>query len=237
MYPELRRARVPVVGYGSVRSPAQIDDPDFVRQEAIVVEFCKRKGWELVALLRDVEPRRIRTAWSRPSLISALERIGRGEADCLVTAELSRLCPSVAELGLVLDAIDQRTGGLVSLDPPFDTMTPVGGAVARTLVSVSDWERHRRAEKTAAARSKVPVSGTISFALRRRIVRLRGAGITLQAIADMLNEEGIPTVRGGARWRPSSVQAAAGYKRPEPWDIGERTRGSARARAMAGDPV
>jgi hypothetical protein len=38
--------------------------------------------------------------------------------------------------------------------------------------------------------------------------------MTLQAIADTLNREGVPTLRGGAEWRPSSVQAAAGYKRP-----------------------
>ena len=38
--------------------------------------------------------------------------------------------------------------------------------------------------------------------------------MTLQAIADRLNAEGIPTVRGGAKWRPSSVQAAVGYRRP-----------------------
>ena len=45
--------------------------------------------------------------------------------------------------------------------------------------------------------------------------------MTLQAIADRLNEDGVPTVRGGAKWRHSSVQAAAGYARrrramPEP---------------------
>jgi DNA invertase Pin-like site-specific DNA recombinase len=228
--------RVSVVGYGSVRSPAQIDDPDFARQEAIVASFCQRRGWDLVALLRDVEPRRSR-AWGRPSLISALERIGRGEADCLVTTELSRLCPSIAELGSILVAIEERDVRLVSLDPALDTRNPVGRAVLRALVSMSDWERERRAERTAAARSKIPVTGTISSTLRRRIVRLRGAGLTLQAIADMLNEEGVPTVRGGATWRPSSVQAAAGYKRPEPWDIGERTRGSSRPKVMAGDPV
>jgi hypothetical protein len=42
---------------------------------------------------------------------------------------------------------------------------------------------------------------------------MRANGMTLQAIADVLNEEGVPTERGGAKWRPSSVQTAAGYKR------------------------
>jgi hypothetical protein len=37
--------------------------------------------------------------------------------------------------------------------------------------------------------------------------------MTLQAIADALNNQGEPAVRGGAHWRPSSVQAALGYKR------------------------
>ena len=42
----------------------------------------------------------------------------------------------------------------------------------------------------------------------------RAANMTLQAIADQLNAEGVPTLRGGAMWRPSSVQAALGYRRP-----------------------
>jgi hypothetical protein len=29
-----------------------------------------------------------------------------------------------------------------------------------------------------------------------------------------LNADGVPTLRGGAKWRPSSVQVAAGYHRP-----------------------
>ena len=36
--------------------------------------------------------------------------------------------------------------------------------------------------------------------------------MTLQAIADRLNKEGVPTLRGGAEWRPSSVQADGGQQ-------------------------
>ena len=42
--------------------------------------------------------------------------------------------------------------------------------------------------------------------LKERIAAMRGSGSTLQAIADRLNEEGVPTLRGGQKWRPSSVQ-------------------------------
>jgi hypothetical protein len=55
--------------------------------------------------------------------------------------------------------------------------------------------------------------------LQRRIATMRASGMTLQAIADTLNQEGVPTLRGGAKWRPSSVQAATGYRRPSQRDL------------------
>ena len=54
--------------------------------------------------------------------------------------------------------------------------------------------------------------------LMERIVAMRSANMTLWQIADQLNAEGIPTLRGGTQWRPSSIQAALGYKRPGPQD-------------------
>lgn len=50
--------------------------------------------------------------------------------------------------------------------------------------------------------------------LATRIVRMRARGWGYQKIADKLNKEGVPTIRGGTKWRVSSVQAAAGYRRP-----------------------
>ena len=50
--------------------------------------------------------------------------------------------------------------------------------------------------------------------LMERIAGMRASNMTLQAIADQLNAEGVPTLRGGAKWRPSSIQATLGYRRP-----------------------
>jgi hypothetical protein len=70
----------------------------------------------------------------------------------------------------------------------------------------------------AAARLRGGGQGRVAVAdmpeLQERITRMREDGMTLQAIADVLNEEGVPTLRGGAMWRPSSVQRATGYRRP-----------------------
>src|ERR671925_453573 len=93
---------------------------------------------------------------------------------------------------------------------------------AHVLISVGAWERERVGQRTRkgleAARAKGQRIGRPAVddvpELKERIAAMRANGLTLQAIADRLNEEGVPTLRGGEKWRPSSVQAAVGYRRP-----------------------
>jgi DNA invertase Pin-like site-specific DNA recombinase len=194
---------------------------ELARNSSAIEDFCTRKGWDLLALQHDVDSGPPK-APGQPALMHAVEQLRGGEAACLVVAELRALCPSVAELGHILEALEEVEARLVSLEPPFDTGTPIGRAVVRMLTAVSAWERSNRAHRTAKARSKAGHSGEVPSKVRRRIVQMRRAGMTLQAIADRLNEEGVPTVRGGAMWRPSSVQATLGYKRPRPWEVSAR---------------
>jgi DNA invertase Pin-like site-specific DNA recombinase len=118
----------------------------------------------------------------------------------------------------VLDALERVDSRLVSLQPRIDTGTESGHAAARILCAVSDWERRCAAERSrnglAAARARGAIQPAIQPQLKRRITRMRAAGMTLQSIVDELNDAGVPTVRGGAEWRVSSVQSAIGYKRP-----------------------
>jgi hypothetical protein len=87
---------------------------------------------------------------------------------------------------------------------------------------VSDWDRDRLSERTRRGLEEARAQGRTGHRpsvsdlpdLRERIQALRAQGLTLQAIADLLNREGVPTIRGGKQWRPSSVQTAVGYRRP-----------------------
>jgi peptidoglycan hydrolase-like protein with peptidoglycan-binding domain len=78
-------------------------------------------------------------------------------------------------------------------------------------------ERERLKERTQKGLRAARLKGRPSVAdnpeLRGRIIGMRAEGMTLQAIADRLNEEGVPTVRGGAKWRPSSLRVGLGSKR------------------------
>jgi DNA invertase Pin-like site-specific DNA recombinase len=209
----MQSVQVRALGYISSHS-ARRGDAELTRQAAAIDRFCAQREWRLVALLRDGEPGK---RLPRPALAHAIERLGSGEASCLVVAELKRLSPSVAELGEILKAVDQTGARLISLKPAIDTGSRAGRATLGALISVSEWERARRTQMTSSARARTPTQQTIEPKLKRQISRMRGAGMTLQAIADALNEAHVPTVRGGTKWRPSSVQAALGYKRPRPW--------------------
>jgi DNA invertase Pin-like site-specific DNA recombinase len=147
----------------------------------------------------------------------ALGQIAAGEVDGLVVSELSRVTHSVPELGEVLEWMSHQRARFVAAAAGVDTAEDAGRLTVQAIIQVSRSERRRLVERTQrgmrAARRKGPASVSDYPELRERIARMRAGGMTLQAIADELNGDGIPTVRGGAKWRPSSVQAATGYQR------------------------
>jgi DNA invertase Pin-like site-specific DNA recombinase len=130
----------------------------------------------------------------------------------------------------VLEWLTERDARVIAAAPGIDTGEEAGRLVVRAIIEVSRWERQWLVERTRAgmlaARRKGPASVTDNPELRDRIAGMRDAGMTLQAIANQLNAEGIPTLRGGAVWRPSSIQAAAGYQRGST-RLGVRGRGGA----------
>jgi DNA invertase Pin-like site-specific DNA recombinase len=215
-----RREAVRALGYASVPASADAEGHEIADQRRAIEQSCELQGFELVELIGDREPKDGK-ALDRPGLSHAMQRIATGDASCLVVSGLDRLSRSVGELGTLVRWLERNDVRLVAVDLGLDTSTAGGRVTARALASVGDWERDRLSERTrtglAAARAKRHgVSGSSEAdwaALRKRIAAMRADGMTLQAIADTLNEEGVPTQRGGVKWRPSSVQTAAGYKR------------------------
>jgi DNA invertase Pin-like site-specific DNA recombinase len=209
--------RVRALGYVSLPANEGMQNAEFDAQLDAIDTYCDERGWELVEVVRDVDTGG--RDLERQGLLYALDKIGRGEASCIIVSELGRLSDSAADLGGVLDRLERSDGRLVALDLGLDTASPEGRVAAQALASVSSWEheRTRRGLAAAAAGSAATVEPQVVQdvpALKERIATMRTAGMTLQAIADVLNSEGVPTLRGGVKWRPSSVQSATGYRRP-----------------------
>jgi peptidoglycan hydrolase-like protein with peptidoglycan-binding domain/DNA invertase Pin-like site-specific DNA recombinase len=215
------RVKAGMLGYAIVPAPVgEVNRAELIEQAEVITGECARRGLELLELVREREPRNGK-GLERPGLGYAFARIAAGEARGLVVSELSRLSRSAAELGVVLEWFARSRARLVAVAQGLDTDEREGRLAARTLIEVSRWERERLSERTQQGLQAARLEGRRGSRravaddpeLRERIARMRAQGMTLQAIADRLNESGVPTVRGGAKWRPSSVQAAAGYKR------------------------
>jgi DNA invertase Pin-like site-specific DNA recombinase/peptidoglycan hydrolase-like protein with peptidoglycan-binding domain len=180
--------------------------------EAAIREACKRHGWKLVHLARDSSFVGGR-ALARPGLSYALAQLSEGLAGRLVVHELRQLARSADELRVVLSWFLNAGVALTALDVALDTGSPEGEKAARAILSLTVSEPTGATNRRFSSGRGAGGAVADRPELAERIREMRASGMTLQAIADSLNESGVPTVRGGARWRPSSVQSVLGYKR------------------------
>jgi DNA invertase Pin-like site-specific DNA recombinase len=215
-----RATGVEAVGYVTVTDAADGAQHELRRQITAMDAVCERRGWRLVEVARDADDTS-RPALERSGLTYALEHLVGSHASCLIVAELQRLGGSAAELGGVLRWLRDRGLRLVAMDVDLDTEAADGRIAAEALISVGEREDHPGDRRIRASTPDADVGGRPGRPavrdlpeLQEHIRAMRSAGMTLQAIADRLNEEGVPTMRGGREWRPSSVQVAAGYRRP-----------------------
>jgi DNA invertase Pin-like site-specific DNA recombinase len=154
---------------------------------------------------------------TRPGLQEALTLLNTGQAAALYVARLDRLARSVTDLLAVVDQAHRNKWRLVLLDVGVDTASDSGRLILSMLGSVAEYERRliaaRQRDVHAERRSRGEVWGVTKgnrpetpAAVRRRVATLRADGLTLRAIADTLNADGIATVRGGSKWYASTVR-------------------------------
>jgi hypothetical protein len=146
-------------------------------------------------------------------LPGALEAIADGAADTLVVGRLRAAAGSLGELVRLLDWLAEAGADMIALDVGLDSATVAGRRMVGLLREVEGWSREPEGPHRRRGR---PGLGSISPAIAARVVELRDRGLSLHAIASELNAAGVPTPRGGAQWRASSVQSALGYRRPRP---------------------
>ena len=103
---------------------------------------------------------------------------------------------------------------LITLHLGIDLSTPAGEFMASLLPSAALRERRLVGQRTREGLAVKRAQGVrlgrpavLPQQLVDRIVTQRATGMTLAAIADVLNGESIPTARGGARWYASTVSA------------------------------
>lgn len=202
-----------VIAYVRVSTEEQADSrAGLDAQRAAIQSAAAEHGWEVVSVIEDAGCSAKTTR--RPGLQKALEALSAGQADVLVVSKLDRLSRSLLDFAAIMDLAQRQGWACIALDTPADPTTPMGEAMVSIMATFAQLERRligqrtrdglaaKRAEGVRLGRpSKIP-NGT-----RDRITADRAAGLSLRAIADALNADGIDTGQGGKCWYASSVRA------------------------------
>jgi DNA invertase Pin-like site-specific DNA recombinase len=203
------------IGYGRVSTAEQGDSSASLEaQERAIRTEAERRDWELVDVVSEIGSGK--SADGRLRLQETLSRLDGGEADVLVIARLDRLTRSLLDFAGIVKQAEKRGWTLVAIEQSFDLSKPEGRMLAGILATFAAYERDLISARTKDALQVKRSNGvrlgrvsTLPEAIRERIKRERGAGRTLQEIADSLNHDGIRTGQGGSCWRPSSVRVVA----------------------------
>jgi DNA invertase Pin-like site-specific DNA recombinase len=198
-----------VIGYVRVSTDGQEESGlGLADQRRRIEEEAARHGW-------DVEIREEIGSGGRADNRAVLGGI-RAElrrGDVLVVAKLDRLTRSLLDFADVVAEAQRRGWTLLVLDQGFDLNTTNGRAMAGMLAVFAQWERELIGERIRSAFAVKRVQGDprqASTGARVRILELRAAGLTQEAIARELTRSGFrpPQARGrrSRRWHRSLVR-------------------------------
>jgi DNA invertase Pin-like site-specific DNA recombinase len=153
----------------------------------------------------------------------ALAAVKAGEAQVLVAAKLDRFSRSVPDFALLVERAKREHWALAALDVDIDMSTPTGELMATVISAMAQYERRLIGQRTREALAARRAAGVrlgrprlLPDVVIARIVTERRAGYSTPAIALGLNEDGVPTAHGGARWYPSTVQRVLASAAREP---------------------
>lgn len=204
-----------VVAYLRVSTREQADSGHGLDAQRMEIErMAVARDWTIIdwcvdAGVSGTTPLSEREGWSRAARLAQL-----GAAEGIVVTKIDRVSRSVRDFADLVCRANKCSWALIVLDIGLDLTTPMGKFVAHVLCAAAELERDMASQRTkdglAAARAKgVRLGGPRSLPedVADRIAELRQGGATLAAIAELLNEEGVPTARGGVRWYPASVRA------------------------------
>lgn len=213
-----------IIGYLRVSTRSQADEGvSLAAQEAKIRAWADLNGAAEVCIFQDNGASGGR-ADNRSGLKAALAAAGKGDA--LVIYSLSRLSRSLMDTVSISDELKRRGVDLVSVTDKIDTTTASGKLYFHIMAAFNQHYRDTISDQTKAAlaykrsrneklgscppfgqkfRGKKIVPVPEELAIIRQVCRWRAKGLSLRAIARMLESRNIRRKAGGKKWYPICV--------------------------------
>jgi DNA invertase Pin-like site-specific DNA recombinase len=185
-------------------------------QRAEIAAWAAAKGVAVVAEFADEGVSGGKGIDERPGLAAAVEMVSSRQAETLVSARMDRLSRALIDTAELIRRAEKEGWSLAFCDMNIDMGDPTGRYLAHNLASANEHMRGIIGTRTRAALALKREQGirlgrpsNLPQPVIDQIAAWRRGGWTFQQIADALNGQRVPTSRGGACWRPSSVRAVA----------------------------
>lgn len=243
-----------LVAYIRVSTDAQVDGYGLESQKLAVTSWANAHGHRVVQVCADEGVSGTTDAFDREGLACAIDSIETGEADALVLPRLDRLARQLTVQEAVLAHLWQRGGRVFcadsgeiladDADDPMRTALRQMAGVFAQLDRAMIVKRLRDGRRVKASKGGY-VSGSPRYGWRAeggelvedaaeqaviaRMMELKAAGMSMNAIAGALNTEGVPSKRGGI-WRADAV---ARVLDPAARELARRRVAATRGRAVA----
>ena len=113
---------------------------------AAYVASQKYRGWSCVDRTYD-DGGHSGSGLDRPALSALMHDIEAGEIDAVVVYKIDRLTRSLLDFVRLIEMLDRRNVGLVSVSQSFDTADSMGRMILNVLLTFSQFEREMIAER------------------------------------------------------------------------------------------
>lgn len=215
------------IGYCRVSTDQQGDSgAGLAAQRDAVAAYCRKAGLDLVATHEDAGISGAAELADRPGLIAAIGQLRKG--DTLVIAKRCRLGREAMAILMIERAVTKRGATISSADGVGNGDDPSAKFMAAIVDAAAAYERNLIRSRTKAAlaakRKAGERTGGVPFGyvadadgrlvpveseqvVLRRIMDCRQAGLSLRAIAAILNTESVATKQGHATWYASTVRS------------------------------
>ncbi len=121
------------------------EEQDADKQELICVEDCKRKGFEIYKVYKDVISG---TTSSRPNFNKLLEDMRTRKFDTLMVTKLDRVGRSLKHLLSLFDEFQSKGIDFIAVTQNIDTSTASGKLQFQILGAFAEFERNMISERT-----------------------------------------------------------------------------------------
>ena len=173
------------------------------RQKDVIIQYAKSKGYEL-----DFFEDRAKSGKNtqRPEFERMLKSLDVKPGVVIVT-KIDRFARSLSDLLRMLEYLDQKGIGFVSVnDPGIDTTTPNGRLLLQILGAFAEFERNMINSRTKAGREQAMNKGVKfgrpalktrngSFIDKKKVLELKEKGLSARAIAKLLGSSITPVLR------------------------------------------